>query len=150
MRLAGLLRILPVTGCVTGWELMRMNSYNPEKLAITPMGFCFPGLDDKGGDLPPRKECALRWQNEVSRAMPQVELVLLIGMYAQKHYLRDKASRTLTETVQNWREISATNEGPVCIPLPHPSWRNNSWISKNPWFSSDLLPFLQKKIQELI
>ena len=139
-----------MTGCVTGWGIGEDEFYNPEKLAITPMGFCFPGLDDKGGDLPPRKECALRWQSEVSGAMPQVELVLLIGMYAQKHYLRDKASRTLTETVQNWREISASSEWPVCIPLPHPSWRNNSWIRKNPWFTSDLLPFLQKKIQELI
>ncbi|MEM9279834.1 MAG: uracil-DNA glycosylase family protein, partial [Pseudomonadota bacterium] len=66
--------------------------YNPDKLVITPMGFCFPGLDNKGGDLPPRKECAARWQAEVTEAMPQVKLVLLIGMYAQKHYLGKHAS----------------------------------------------------------
>ncbi|MEM9330702.1 MAG: uracil-DNA glycosylase family protein [Pseudomonadota bacterium] len=121
--------------------------YNPDKLAITPMGFCFPGLDAKGGDLPPRKECAKRWQNAVSDAMPQIELVLLIGMYAQKHYLRERAEKTLTATVKNWKAISAITDGVKSIPLPHPSWRNNAWIKKNPWFSSELLPFLRGEIQ---
>jgi len=124
--------------------------YDPDKLAITPMGFCFPGLDAKGGDLPPRKECAKQWHDQVDLAMPQVELVLLIGQYAQKHYLKERASKTLTETVANWRPIYETSGMPNCLPLPHPSWRNNVWIKKNPWFTSDLLPFLKKQIQVML
>ena len=122
--------------------------YNPNKLAIAPMGFCFPGLDSKGGDLPPRKECALAWQARVLEAMPQVELVLLIGMYAQKFHLGDKGHRTLTETVRDWRAILKSTEGPKFMPLPHPSWRNNIWIKKNPWFSSELLPSLKEYVQK--
>ncbi|MEM7216189.1 MAG: uracil-DNA glycosylase family protein [Pseudomonadota bacterium] len=124
--------------------------YDPEKLVMTPMGFCFPGLDAKGGDLPPRKECAARWQSEVTDAMPQVKLVLLIGMYAQKHYLGKNAAKTLTETVRNWRRYSRHEEGRICIPLPHPSWRNNAWIRKNPWFSTELLPYLRKQVHSFV
>jgi len=124
--------------------------YNPDILAITPMGFCFPGLDAKGGDLPPRKECATRWQEEVTTSMPQVRLVLLIGMYAQKHYLGPLASKTLTETVRNWQTISQMEGGRIYLPLPHPSWRNNGWIRKNPWFASELLPFLRSEISALL
>jgi len=124
--------------------------YNPDKLAIAPMGFCFPGLDAKGGDLPPRKECAKKWQEEVLEAMPQVETILLIGMYAQKHHLGKKAAKTLTETVHNWREITAMSNDPTFIPLPHPSWRNNTWIKKHPWFSSELLPELKKHVQKAV
>ena len=123
--------------------------YNPDKLAIAPMGFCFPGLDSKGGDLPPRKECARNWQEKVFAAMDQVKLVLLIGMYAQKHYLGEKAERTLTATVQNWEAIYSASSNPKVLPLPHPSWRNNGWIRKNPWFTADLLPELQKSVVEL-
>ncbi|MEM7067978.1 MAG: uracil-DNA glycosylase family protein [Pseudomonadota bacterium] len=124
--------------------------YNPDILAITPMGFCFPGLDEKGGDLPPRKECANHWQEAVTLAMPQIKLVLLIGMYAQRHYFGSRAARTLTETVRNWHEYQDFEPGKIFIPLPHPSWRNNAWIRKNPWFTSDLLPFLQGQIKSLI
>lgn len=121
--------------------------YNSDKLAITPMGFCFPGLDAKGGDLPPRKECAAIWQTEVSEAMPQVKLVLLIGLYAQRHYLGKAASRTLTETVSNWKTILEGSSDPAFLPLPHPSWRNNAWIKKNPFFSNALIPELRNLIQ---
>ncbi len=124
--------------------------YNPDILAIAPMGFCFPGLDDKGGDLPPRKECAIRWQSDVLAAMPQVELILLIGMYAQKYHLKKQASKTLTETVRNWRQVFNTENKPKFLPIPHPSWRNNTWIKKNPWFSSDLLPELKKEVARLV
>jgi len=124
--------------------------YNPDKLAIAPMGFCFPGLDEKGGDLPPRKECAKTWQAEVLAAMPQVETILLIGMYAQKHHLGKGAAKTLTETVRNWREVMAVSNKPKFIPLPHPSWRNNVWIKKNPWFSDELLPVLKEKVQNAL
>ena len=123
--------------------------YNPDILSITPMGFCFPGLDAKGGDLPPRKECAMRWQAAVSEAMPQVKLVLLIGMYAQRHYLGKLAHKTLTETVRNWKTYSSIEPGKTYMPLPHPSWRNNAWIRKNPWFSDELLPVLKAEVQRL-
>ncbi len=121
--------------------------YDSGRIAITPMGFCFPGHDEKGGDLPPRRECAATWQKQITDAMPQVELVLLIGLYAQKFYLGGLAERTLTETVGNWRTIAGKSNKPVYFPLPHPSWRNNVWIKKNPWFASELIPNLQKLIQ---
>ena len=124
--------------------------YDRDKLAIAPMGFCFPGLDAKGGDLPPRKECARLWQSRVLEAMPQVELILLMGMYAQKHHLAQNASRTLTETVTNWRAIMALGKDPAFLPLPHPSWRNNGWIRKNPWFETDLLPVLREETARLM
>mgnify|MGYP001274447605 CR=1 FL=1 len=121
--------------------------YNPDILAIAPMGFCFPGLDAKGGDLPPRKECAARWQEEVLQSMPQVELILLIGMYAQKHHLGKLAHKTLTQTVADWESIMRNSNRPKFLPLPHPSWRNNTWIKKNPWFSEELLPVLKQHVQ---
>ena len=133
-------------------EWMGLNEdvfYDPDKLAITPMGFCFPGLDEKGSDLPPRKECARQWQRQVLAAMPQVELVLLVGIYAQKFHLRSDARKTLTETVANWREILGLSTHPSFLPLPHPSWRNNAWIKRNSWFSEELLPVLRQRVKEL-
>lgn len=124
--------------------------YDPDKLAIAPMGFCFPGLDAKGGDLPPRKECASLWQHQVLDAMPQVELILLIGMYAQKFHMKEAACKTLTETVKNWRAVFNESCSPKLLPLPHPSWRNNAWIKKHKWFSTDLLPQLRKEVALLI
>jgi len=118
--------------------------YNEDLITITPMVFCFPGLDKKGSDLPPRTECAPLWQEKVTQALPQIELTLLIGMYAQKHYLRPAPYKTLTETVQNWEEF-----GPGIIPLPHPSWRNNIWIKKNPWFS-EVIAHLRKRVQAFL
>jgi len=118
--------------------------YNEDILAITPMGFCFPGLDAKGGDLPPRKECAPLWQDKLTEAMSGVELTLLVGMYAQKKLLGKTAQRNLTETVRHWRDY-----GPSIIPLPHPSWRNNIWIKKNPWFK-DTLGELKLRIRQII
>lgn len=124
--------------------------YDAAKFAIVPMGFCFPGLDAKGGDLPPRRECAERWRAEIFSTMPQVELMLLVGQYAQKWHLGAARQGNLTETVAHWRDYVFAGEGLAKFPLPHPSWRNNSWIKKNPWFSSELLPELQKRIQQLI
>ena len=124
--------------------------YNPDKLAIAPMGFCFPGLDSKGGDLPPRKECSPVWQHQVLEAMPQVELILLIGMYAQKFHMKQNAAKTLTETVKNWRSVYNESTMPKLLPLPHPSWRNSGWIKKNPWFSTDLLPELRKEVARVV
>lgn len=124
--------------------------YDPARLAIVPMGFCFPGLDAKGGDLPPRRECARHWHDRVFAAMPQVELVLAVGLYAQAYHLRERRAKTLTDTVRNWREIVAATGSPTILPLPHPSWRNNAWIKKNPWFASALLPFLRERVRELV
>ena len=118
--------------------------YNEDILAITPMGFCFPGVDAKGSDLPPRKECAPHWQDKLTEAMSGVELTLLVGMYAQKKFLGKTAQRNLTETVRHWRDY-----GPDAIPVPHPSWRNNVWIKKNPWFE-ETLEELKLRIREII
>ena len=124
--------------------------YNPDKLAIAPMGFCFPGLDSKGGDLPPRKECSPHWQHQVLQAMPQVELILLIGMYAQKFHMKENTAKTLTDTVKNWRSVYNESANPKLLPLPHPSWRNSGWLKKNLWFSSDVLPELRKEVARLV
>lgn len=118
--------------------------YDTTKIAILPMGFCYPGKG-KSGDLPPRTECAPQWHQKVLEKMPNVELVLLIGMYAQKYYLQKEAKRTLTETVQNFESYL-----PKFLPLPHPSPRNRIWMKKNPWFEIDIVPILQLKVKELI
>jgi len=107
--------------------------YDADNFAVTLMGFCFPGQDKHGGDLPPRKECAVEWQDKLPQAIPNVRLTLLVGMYAVKWHLGDKAHRTLTETVSHWRDY-----GPAIMPLPHPSWRNNAWIKRHDWFAEEL------------
>lgn len=123
--------------------------YDAARVAIVPMGFCFPGLDEKGGDLPPRPECALAWRDRLMAAMPQVECVLAVGMYAQAWHLGRRRRRTLTETVSNWREYRAL--APVRVmPLPHPSWRNTAWLKNNPWFEQELIPVLQGDVKALV
>ncbi|MEQ8406368.1 MAG: uracil-DNA glycosylase family protein [Oceanicaulis sp.] len=119
--------------------------YDARRVAITPMGFCFPGLDAKGGDKPPRKECAPLWQTRAGAALPNVTLTVLIGAYAQAWHLGGAASKTLTETVANWRRFA-----PAVFPTPHPSWRNNAWLKKNPWFEAELLPVLRARVRELM
>ena len=121
--------------------------YDDRRIAIIPMGFCFPGLDAKGGDLPPRRECAVHWHDRVFAAMPQLELMLAVGQYAHRYHLGTLRRPSLTETVRDWQAVAAARKAPVIVPLPHPSWRNNAWIKKNPWFSSELLPHLKKLIQ---
>lgn len=120
--------------------------YDPDKFVIAPMGFCFPGLDAKGGDLPPRRECAPAWRSRLMDLLPQVELILVIGQYAQRWHMGTARRRNLTETVSCWRETFLRNETPRILPLPHPSWRNTAWLKKNPWFESDLLPVLRQEI----
>ncbi len=117
--------------------------YDEDIFAITPMGFCFPGLDAKGSDLTPRKECAPLWQGRLTRALPDVQLTLLVGQYAQRQYLGKEMKRNLTETVRAWRDY-----GPDIIPLPHPSWRNNVWITKNLWFD-EVLETLKTRVSAL-
>ena len=128
----------------------REEFYDPGNFAIVPMGFCFPGYDAHGSDLPPRRECAPRWRSEVIEAMPQVELVLAIGQYAQSWHLGERRAATMTETVRDWRSHLGTNSGPAVLAMPHPSWRNTSWLKKNPWFETDLLPVLQERVGKLI
>ena len=123
--------------------------YDETRIAILPMGFCFPGLDAKGGDLPPRRECAPAWRAQVLSLLPDIKLVLVIGQYAQKWHLASGRGKTLTATVQNWRHHLKHNSPPV-LPLPHPSWRNNAWLKKNPWFGEDVIPHLQSQVKHLV
>ena len=120
--------------------------YDASRVAIVPMGFCFPGLDAKGGDLPPRKECARTWHADLFAALPKIELVLLVGGCAQRWHLPGICSTTLTETVANWRAIRALTGPRKYIPLPHPSWRNSGWLKRNPWFEAELLPILKAAV----
>jgi uracil-DNA glycosylase len=126
--------------------------YDSSRVAIVPMGFCFPGLDAKGGDLPPRPECALTWRARIFEQLPNVELLLLVGQYAQRWHLSASRERgaTLTETVKAWRGIIAQERTPRLLPLPHPSWRNNAWLKANPWFEEDLLPVLRAQVKRLM
>ena len=119
--------------------------YDESKIAITPMGHCFPGLDAKGGDRPPRKECAPLWQHRSDAALPNVGLTLLVGQYAQRWHLKDKVGQTLTETVLRWRDHL-----PDYVALPHPSWRNNAWLKRNPWFEQEVLPFIKDRVRALL
>ena len=118
--------------------------YNTKNFAIIPMGFCYPGKATTG-DLPPRPECAPQWHEQLLDKMPNVELIILIGAYAQKYYLKDKAKRTLTETVSNFEEYL-----PRYFPIPHPSPTNRFWRSKNPWFEALVVPELQNKLINLL
>jgi uracil-DNA glycosylase len=124
--------------------------YDASRIAIVPMGSCFPGQDAKGGDLAPRRECAQAWRRPLFEAMPHLELVLLIGQYAQAWHLGDDFRDGLTETVRRWREILSNPHKPRILPLPHPSWRNNGWLRKNPWFQVELLPVLQDEIRGIL
>jgi uracil-DNA glycosylase len=124
--------------------------YDRDRFAIVPMGFCFPGYDKAGSDLPPRRECAPAWRRTVLGAMPQIELVLAIGQYAQAWHLGAARMKSMTETVSAWPRYLLTNAGPAVLPLPHPSWRNSGWLKRHPWFEADLLPILRKRVETLI
>jgi uracil-DNA glycosylase len=116
--------------------------YNVQKIAILPMGFCYPGTG-KSGDLPPRPECAQKWRKAALEHLPNIELVLAIGQYAQAWHMGETQG-TLTSRVQNW-----STHWPMLLPLPHPSPRNNLWLKKNPWFAIDVLPVLKERVRQL-
>jgi len=117
--------------------------YDPEKIAILPMGFCYPG-SGKSGDLPPRPECEPAWRKQLLDQLHSLELVLVLGKYAQLYHF-DDAGLSLTELVKSWRSY-----WPKVVPLPHPSPRNNPWLRRNPWFEVDLLPVLQKRVAGIL
>ncbi|MGI9626950.1 MAG: uracil-DNA glycosylase family protein [Longimicrobiales bacterium] len=117
--------------------------YDPSKVAILPMGFCYPGTG-KSGDLPPRKECAPAWREALLAGLPAVELTIVLGQYAQKYHLEDRP-KSVTAAVEAWKRY-----WPAQVPLPHPSPRNQGWFKRNPWFESDVLPMLRGKIRELL
>ncbi|NQV85028.1 MAG: uracil-DNA glycosylase family protein [Rhodospirillales bacterium] len=119
--------------------------YDVTRVAIMPMGFCYPGSNPKGGDLAPRPECAPAWHGKVMEFIPQVELTLLVGMYAQRQYLGKAAAKTLTETVRAWRDHL-----PGVLPTPHPSWRVAGWQRKNPWFEKEVLPELRRRVHQIV
>ncbi len=128
----------------------RETFYDPDCFAIVPMGFCFPGYDSKGSDLPPRRECAPLWRSRVISAMPQIELVLAVGQYAQAWHMGAERSENMTETVRAWRTTLSKVRMPGILPLPHPSWRNTGWIKRNPWFETELLPVLRERVASLL
>jgi uracil-DNA glycosylase len=121
--------------------------YDPEKLSIIPMGFCFPGLDEKGADLPPRSECATAWRAELLAHMRQIELVICLGAHAMRWHMGKLFGGSVDSAVRNWRE--GLKLSPAVLPLPHPSWRNSGWLKRNPWFEDDVLPILRKRVQHL-
>ena len=122
----------------------RETFYDPDKFAIVPMGFCFPG-STKSGDLPPRRECEELWRRPVLDQLKSVELTLVIGKYAMDWHLPTSQGKNLTETVRNWK-----NYWPQIMPLPHPSPRNGMWLKKNPWFGEEVLPELRGMISALL
>lgn len=117
--------------------------YDAAKIAILPMGFCYPGTG-KNGDLPPRPECAPAWRKALLANLPALQLTIVIGQYAQVYHLQG-AKQSVTDAVQGWR-----NYWPAQVPLPHPSPRNQMWVKKNPWFEKEVLPRLRKRVRELM
>ena len=115
--------------------------YDTSRIAIVPVGLCYPGTVD-GADLPPCRECAPLWQPRFRAALPEIRLTLLVGAYAQAFYLRGRRKKTLADTVRAWRDYL-----PEFFPLPHPSWRNIGWLARNPWFAKDVLPALRRRVR---
>ncbi len=115
--------------------------YDPARITLMPMGFCYPGAAD-GADLPPRPECAPLWHATVLAQLKTVRLTLLVGSHAHGYYLRGSAKATMTETVRGFAAY-----GPALFPLPHPSWRSTGWMRRNPWFETDILPALRDQVR---
>ena len=127
--------------------------YDPDKVMIVPMGFCFPGYDAHGGDLPPRRECRQRWHDELCAALPQVELILAIGTHAIRYHMARLSlalpgSIGMTNLVLQWR--GRHDDLPRLIPLPHPSWRNTAWLNRNPAFEAEILPVVRQRVRDLV
>ena len=125
----------------------RETFYDPDKLAVVPMGFCYPGKG-KSGDLAPKTICAQTWRKKILTVLPNIELTLIIGKYAMDWHLPERKEKNLTETVRNWQHY-IEQDNPV-LPLPHPSPRNNIWLKKNPWFEEEVVTFMRQRVSELI
>lgn len=125
-------------------DISREDFYNKKNIAIIPMGMCYPGKGEKG-DLPPRKECFPLWHNRLIECMPDLELILLVGNYAQTAYLKKTRKKNLSETVKSFRDYA-----PRFFPLPHPSPLNNIWLSKNRWFEESIVPELRQTVSSLL
>ena len=119
--------------------------YDAGRVAIVPMGFCYPGRDKNSGDAPPRPECAPLWHARLRAELPNIALTLLVGRYAQVQYLGRAAGKSVVETVRAWRDHM-----PAYLPLPHPSWRTRSWAKKNPWFETEVIPALRAELRRLL
>jgi uracil-DNA glycosylase len=127
-------------------QLTREEFYDETRIAIIPTGLCYPGkLPGRGGDCPPRPECAPKWHPPLRAALPEIRLTLLIGGYAQAFYLRERVRESLAETVAAWREFV-----PEFLPLPHPSPRNLNWFRRHPWFEAEVVPELRRRVREIL
>lgn len=123
--------------------------YDETRIAIAAIGFCFPGYDEKGGDLPPRRECAPAWRDGLMMRLPNIRLILSIGAYSQRYHLGPLQQSRMTNTVRNWRTIldrTEAEQGRAVLPLPHPSWRNTGWLKRNPWFGDEVVPMLRARV----
>jgi uracil-DNA glycosylase len=125
-------------------QMDRAAFYHSRRIAIIPTGLCYPGTG-KGGDLPPRPECAPTWQPRFRAALPGIRLTLLVGQYAQTYHLGVRRKKTLAGTVHAWREYA-----PEFFPLPHPSPRNRLWLKRNPWFERDVIPALRHRVLRVL
>lgn len=119
--------------------------YADRRIGVAAMAFCFPGTNPKGGDYPPPPRCAALWRQRLLAELPNVELTLLVGSYAQAWALGGRAKSSMTETVKAWRDYL-----PEVIPLPHPSWRNTAWLKRNPWFEAEVAPYLRGRVQGML
>jgi uracil-DNA glycosylase len=127
-----------------GWlGVDRATFYGDPAIGVAAMAFCFPGTDPRGGDYPPPKRCATLWHDRLRAELPNVELTLLVGAYAQAWALRTRGP--MAETVRNWRAFL-----PGALVLPHPSWRNTAWLKRNPWFEAEVTPWLRNRTRELL
>lgn len=122
--------------------------YDPLRFAILPMGFCFPGLEPSGGDLPPRRECAPAWRAKLLAEMPEIKLILCLGAHAMRWHMGHVFGGSVDQAVRNWRAGLALS--PPAIALPHPSWRNSGWLKRNPWFAGEVLPELRARVARLL
>ena len=126
-------------------QLDRSTFYDETRIAIVPTGLCYPGRDPKGGDLPPRPECAPLWHPVILPLLTEVRLTLAVGIHAQAALLKQRRRASMTETVAAWRDYA-----PALIPLPHPSWRTTAWQRKNPWVDAELLPEVRARVRQIL
>ena len=119
--------------------------YGRAEIGVAAMAFCFPGTNPKGGDFPPPPRCAQLWRPRLLAQLPNVELTLLVGGYAQEWALGQRMKGNMTDTVRAWRDYA-----PAILPMPHPSWRNTGWLKRNPWFEAEVTPYLRQRVLEIL